>query len=148
MALAQEQSIIFISKNNFEKKFEIVEKVLENIKLLRKIDEENILVFTSNNYIIIKIIQNCDYNIIQKYNFNNSYPYDFRANLDLLYITKQIKKHKRDTYEIFYLNLSSFPDYNKKNFYLSMESYNFNKLQFINNNFIFCLANNYIDYIK
>ena len=83
LALAQEQSIIFISKNNFEKKFEIVEKVLENIKFLRKIDEENILVFTSNNYIIIKIIQNCDYNIIQKYNFNNSYPYDFRANLDL-----------------------------------------------------------------
>ena len=148
LALAQEQSIIFISKNNFEKKFEIVEKVLENIKLLRKIDEENILVFTSNNYIIIKIIQNCDYNIIQKYNFNNSYPYDFRANLDLLYITKQIKKHKRDIYEIFYLNLSSFPDYNKKNFYLSMESYNFKKLQFINNNFIFCLANNYIGLYK
>ena len=80
LALTQDQSILFITKNNFEKKFEIIEKCLDKIKFLKKIDEEKILVFTYNNYIIIKIIQNCDYNIIQKYDFTNSYLYDFKAN--------------------------------------------------------------------
>ena len=145
-ALTQDKSILFISKNNFEKKFEIIEKCLDNIKFLRKIDEENILVFTSNSIIKIKIIQNCDYNIIQKYNFDLSYPFDLKANLDLLYITKEISEYKRKTYEK--LNFSSFPDYNKTKFYLSIKSYDFNKLIFINNNSIFCLANSYIGLYK
>ena len=144
LALTQDQSILFITKNNFEKKFEIIEKCLDKIKFLKKIDEEKILVFTYNNYIIIKIIQNCDYNIIQKYDFTNSYLYDFKANWDLLYIKKEISEYKRHTYENFYLNISSFPDYNKTKFYISIKSYNFNKLIFINDNSIFCLANNHI----
>ena len=86
--------------------------------------------------------------MIQKYNFNNSYPYDFKANLDLLYITKEISGYKHKTYETFYLNLSSFPDYNKTKFYLSIKSYNYNKILFINGNSIFCLANNYIGLYK
>ena len=66
LALIRANSIIFVTKNNFEKKFEIAEKCIDNLKICRKIDEENILVMTSSKIIIIKIIENCDYNIFRK----------------------------------------------------------------------------------
>ena len=86
LTLINNQSIVFVSKNNYEIKFKINEKCINNVKVCRKINEEKLLVLTSNNIIIIKIIDNCDYKIIQMYDFNDLYCFDFNSKLDLLYI--------------------------------------------------------------
>ena len=66
----------------------------------------------------------------------------------IIYLEKKeyIKKHNK--YEAYYLNLSFYPDYKDSKFYLEISTYYYNKLLFVNNNFFFCLANNYIGFYK
>jgi len=92
LALIDNQSIIFISKNNYEIKFIIKERCIKNIKVCRKINEEKLLASTSESIVIIKIIDNRDYKIIQKYNFNEFYSFDCNQNLDIIYMKKKEKK--------------------------------------------------------
>ena len=150
LALINELSIIFISKNNFENKFEINEKCIYNLKLCKKIDEENILVSTSSNIIIIKIIENCDYNIIKNYNLDKVDSIDFNSHLDLLYMKMENNYgYSYDNSQNISLNLLSFPDYNKKKkISLSIKSHNYDRLLFINDNSFFCLGYNYIGLYK
>ena len=152
LALMLNQSIIFISKKNFEKEFEINEKCLNKLKIIRKIDEENILASTYCNIIIIKIIKNCDYNIIQQYNFDLLYSIDFNSNFDLLYMEKEVKEVKPRSYNknkcLFFLNFSLFPDYHQKKISVSLKSKIYDKCLFINDNSFLCLKNKNIELFK
>ena len=141
LTLINNQSIVFVSKNNYEIKFKINEKCINNVKVCRKINEEKILVSTSNNIIIIKIIDNCDYKIIQMYDFNDLYCFDFNSKLDLLYIKKEVNQNSYSFYNNQYLslNLSSFPNYDNNKISLSLKSNACNKIQFINDNSFFTL---------
>ena len=141
LTLINNQSIVFVLKNNYEIKFKINEKCINNIKICRKINEEKLLVSTSNNIIIIKIIDNCDYKIIQMYDFNDLYCFDFNTKLDLLYIKKEVNHNSYSYFNNQYLslNLSSFPNYDNNKISLSLESNACNKIQFINDNSFFTL---------
>ena len=78
-------SINFISKINYSKKFIIKEYGLDGIVTCKKINDEKILAYTKNNIAIIDIIDNNDYAISKRINFHKE-TIDFNSNLDLLYI--------------------------------------------------------------
>ena len=133
-ALYSSYSIYFISKNNYETKFQINEYEINNIKICKKFNDEKILLYTGEIIIIIKIIDNNDYIIEQKIKVNQNI-FDFNSNLDLIYYS----------YNSFSIGALSFPDYNKIKFSFNVEKNNKglyicnrdDKIQCLGNNIIF-----------
>ena len=160
-AIYSYNSIYFISKENYKSQIKIVESQLTQIKTCKKIDNENILVLSPNIILILKIIDNKDYMIINQYNFSCE-DYDFNSNLGLIYIQEYIeKKEKKGKKKDYYFNnfnnnsyysvlLMHYPNYNSNNdysFLLKIDE-NERKIKFINNDIFFLYSSSSIDTYK
>ena len=87
--LCSENIINLISKQNYETKILIKESEIKDIKLCKKIDDEKFVIQIQNYIIIIKVMNNIDYMIIQKFNLSSNY-FDFNPKFDII----SIKFHK------------------------------------------------------
>ena len=106
-------SIYIISKANFNITFIIKEFGLEDIQICKKIDDDKILIHTSQNIAIIKILNSNDYMLTQKIDFSYEV-IDFNSSFDLLYL-----KYDYDKYHYtkgFSIELLLFPNYKQVNF--------------------------------
>ena len=144
-------SINFISKINYSKKFIIKEYGLDGIVTCKKINDEKILAYTKNNIAIIDIIDNNDYAISKRINFHKE-TIDFNSNLDLLYIdyasNEKDYKYFNNNSGKFIIKQVYFPDYNNSKFeiYIQKNNYYLNdKLQFINDNIFFCFSPEHLE---
>ena len=144
LALYSSKSIFFISKNNYEKKFEINEFGLNEIKVCKKIDDAKILIYTGKNILIVSIVDNCDY-IINK-NIECSYDiYDFNSNLDLLCLG--YREYYNSTNDYFIEQLL-FPDYTQVKFAKQLNNNNYyqdSKLLTNNNSNFFCFSDDFLE---
>lgn len=136
-------SLFFISKNNFEKKLEIKEYLLEGINICKKINEEKVLVYTGKNIIIIDIIDNSDYLISTNINLSCDV-YDFNSNFDFLCldIGKNVENSKEN--EKYSIKYFSFPEYNQSLFSCDIKKDNIyqKKLHFNKKNMFFFFSSN------
>ena len=147
LVLYTEDKILFISKNNYEIKFQLKEYDLKEIKICNKINDKKILINTTKNIIIIDIIDNIDYRINKKISFLYNI-HDFNTNLDLLCFDndKFYDKYRDD--EAFSIRLFSFNSFDKSKFLITFRktgNYNDNKLQFCNNNIFFRFSQNNLE---
>ena len=124
-----------MNRENFEIKFKIIENEIKEIKFCKKIDDEKIMIKVPNYLMIINIIDNIDYMIIQKYSLSCEY-YDFNSKLDLIFINEGGYSNS------IYFNSYSGKINNYNSSYMTEVSYK-GKLQFINNDsfFHFCYGN-------
>ena len=118
--------IKFISKNDDVIKFEINEKDLYEIKSCQKNEDNKILVLTNKYLIFIKILENSDYIILNKYSIS-LHKFEFNSSLSLLYSS--------DSYSgEIYIRL--FPNYKEEKKLLDFYSY-IEKFQFVKDNLFF-----------
>lgn len=138
--LCADNIIYLISKINYETKIEIRESEIKNIKFCKKIDDEKFVIQIPNNILIIKVINNIDYMIIQKYEFLSKY-YDFNTKLDIICI--KVEKEYRNQIYYFCFQTFSGTNNNYQSHKLSSVSDNC-RLQFINDSQFFYFCNNFI----
>ena len=137
-----ENVIYLLSKQNFDTKIEIRESEIKDIKYCKKIDDEKFLIQIPNFIVIIKVINNVDYMIIQKYELPSNY-YSFNSKFDIVYAQIEKDKHYKNTNH-YYIYLNTYS--NIINNHKSNKSYNMfiandiGEPQFINDNhfFYFC----------
>ena len=142
-------SIYFISKNDYKTIFQLKEYGIEEIKICKKISDEKLLILTTKEIIIIDIIDNNDYKIYKRIDFQNNI-YDFNSNLNLLYLNYQNQYNNYYKYK-FSIKLLSYPDYNKAKNSFTGETNNCcenDRLQFINNNQFFHFSFNSLNLYK
>ena len=126
--------IKFISKNENIIKFEINEKDLYEIKSCQRNEDNKILILTNKYLIFIKILENSDYIILNKYSLS-LYKFEFNSSLSLLY---------SDSYsysERIYIRL--FPNYKEEKKLLDYYNY-IEKFQFVKDNLFFIFEQNKI----
>ena len=130
-----ENVIYLLSKVNFETKIKIIESEIKDIKYCKKIDDEKFLIQIPNYILIIKVINNTDYMIIQKYELPSN-NYSFNSKFDIIYT--QAKKEPNNYYYIYFNTYSNIIK-NSSSYY---EQYvgSSGEPQFINDNhfFYFC----------
>ena len=134
-----ENIIYLLSKKNYETIIEIKESEIKDIKFCKKIDDEKFIIRIPNFLIIIKVINNIDYMIIQKYNLPSNY-FSFNPKFDIIYT------QTRKNYGGYDIHFNTF-----SNIINNSESYNMvyskdkGEPQFINDYqfFYFC-----IDFLK
>ena len=143
-ALYSLDSINFISKTNYEIKFQLKEYELDGIKLCKPINEDKILILNRNNIIIVDIIDNNDYIIRQKFDFYSDV-YDFNSNLDIISLDY---KSQGFSYS-FYITFFKFPDYNKCKYKMKIKEERYrkdvDKIQFIKDNLFFHISSDILE---
>jgi len=125
--------ITFISKNDNAIKFEINEKDLYPIKSCQKNEDNKILVLTNKYLVFIRILENSDYIILNKYSLS-FYKYEFNSSLSLLYSS--------DSYS-GKIYISLFPNYKEGKKLLDYYCY-IEKFQFVKDNLFFIFEQNKI----
>ena len=133
--------IQLISKINYETKIEIRESEIKDIQFCKKIDDEKFVIQIPNYILIIKIINNIDYMIIQKYNLISNY-YDFNTKFDIVCI-KFDREYRNKKYYYFYFQTFS-GIINNHEFAQLSEVYDNGRPQFINDFQFFYFCNNFI----
>ena len=132
-----ENIIHLLSKKNFETKIEIKESEIKDIKYCQKINDEKFIIQIPNYIIIIKVINNIDYMIIQKYEIPDNY-YSFNPKFDLIYSKVEKGYNKNNRYYIYFATFQSIINNSKS--YDNLEVSDNGRPQFINNYqfFYFC----------
>ena len=101
-----ENVIFLLSKQNFETKIEIRESEVKDIKYCKKIDDEKFLIQVPNFIVIIKVINNVDYMIIQKYELPSN-NYSFNSKFDIVYAQTEKDNYYNNNYYYIYFNTYS-----------------------------------------
>ena len=141
--LSSENIIYLISKQKYETIIEIKESEIKDIKLSKKIDDEKFVVQIPNFIVIIKVINNMEYMIIQKFKLFSDY-FDFNSKFDLICL--EVEKdfyYDENVYNIYFQTLSDIINNSSVNKLFSV-SYN-GRPQFINDSHFFYFCNNLIE---
>ena len=128
--------IYLISKINYETKIEIREIEIKDIKFCKKIDDEKFLIQIPNYILIIRVFNNIEYMIIQKYQFHCNY-FDFNTKFDIVYI-----EYKNSMYYFYFQTISGIIKNSSAN-YLK-ETYDNGRPQFINDSQFFYFYKSFI----
>ena len=148
-AFYSSNALYFISKHNYEIRFQTDKYEFDNIKTCKKINDEKILVYTNKNIITLKTIENSDYIIEQKIEFSEDI-YDFNQNLDLLFLNYDYKSRSFFFASIrgFSIELISFPHYNRKKYlsYIEKTDLYDDKIQWYDNDSFFHFSSKNLEY--
>ncbi len=140
-AFCTENIIYLLSKENFKTKIEIKESEIKDIKYCQKIDNERFIIQIPNYFIIIKVINNIDYMIIQKYEIPDNY-YSFNSIFDLIYLKVEKDDYYKNqkNYYIYFVSFQNIINNSKSNNYVQVNDNG--RLQFIKNYHFFYFCNN------
>ena len=108
-----------------------------------------LLIYAAQGMTIIDIIDNNDYKINKKINFNNDI-YDFNSNLDLLCLDIENKNYYNSPKQLLFKSYS-YPDYNKVKFSITEKTninHENNRLQFINNRQFFHFSSKIVEFYE
>ena len=136
-----ENIIYLLSKQNFEKKIEIRESEIKDIKFCKKIDDEKFIIQIPNYFIFIQIIKNINYMITQKYYLPCNY-FDINSKLDLIYTSNR----NRIT-TIYFKTYSEILD-NSESYDNWVQPSNYGRPQFIEDNYFFYFCKNNLTLYK
>jgi len=139
-----ENVIFLLSKVNFETKIKIIESEIKDIKYCKKIDDEKFLIQIPNYILIIKVINNTDYMIIQKYELPSN-NYSFNSKFDIIY-TRAKKEYNNNEYYIYFNTYSNIIN----NYSSDYEQYieGSGEPQFINDNHFFYFCENILTFYE
>ena len=104
--LCTENIIYLMSKITYETKIKIRESEVNDIQFCEKIDDEKFVIQIPNYILIIKIINNIDYMIMQKYELLSD-NYDFNPKFDIIYIKVEKGYYRNTKYHIYFQTFSS-----------------------------------------
>lgn len=108
----------------------IKETEINNIQICKKINDKEFLIHIPEYIVIIKVIDNIDYMIIQKYYLSSEY-YDYNSKLDLIFL-KGSNSYNRSLYFSSFSNIRN----NYKSKFMSNIS-TVGRPKFINDNYFF-----------
>ena len=134
-----ENIIYLLSKQNFEKKIEIRESEIKDIKFCKKIDDEKFIIQIPNYFIFIQIIKNINYMITQKYYLPCNY-FDINSKLDLIYTSNSNTTIYFKTYSKILDNSESYDNWARPS--------NYGRPQFIEDNYFFYFCKNNLTLYK